>query len=164
MCLSVLMFLTPAVAGAQEKPDLTGQWVLVSAADAENGAARALSVRLFFEHEKDIRGEPIDVPYVTISKMFQSETNSTAQSTTYRIGADGGLAGGRSVPGPSTRFAVRWDSDRLLIETGSYTISGSYSERDEEWTIDESGQLTMTINVRASGDAPTTTTFKYRRP
>lgn len=163
ICLGVLILLAPATIRAQERPDLNGQWVLESAADSEVGAARALTVRQFFEREKDIRGEPIDVPYVTIGRLFQNE----AQTTTHRIGIAGtvgGINADGSAGAPSTRLAVKWSGDGLQIETGSCSPSGICVEHDEAWSLDESGKLTITTTVRASGDSPTTTTFVYRRP
>jgi hypothetical protein len=166
ICLALLLCLSAARLGAQEKPDLTGQWVLESASDEELGAARTLTVRLFFAREPNVRGEPMDVPYVTISRAFQSKMDAITESTTQRIGFSGGTVGGftdASGRNWRTGFALRWDGDRLAIETGSCSPSGNCSERDEVWSLEAADAVTITTTVRASGDAPTTTTVRYRR-
>jgi hypothetical protein len=164
--LSLLISLTAGITAAQDKPDFTGQWALLTPRDAED-AARGLSVRQWLEHMTSVRGVPIDIPYVAIERQFQDGVRSES----YEIGVAGiagGLAAGASVPSWSTRYAVRWDGDRLVIETGRYSgptrESGPYSEHDEVWSLDASGRLVMAVNDRSSGSAPRTTELTYRRP
>jgi hypothetical protein len=155
---------TPA---ARAKPDFTGQWVLVTPPEAAGDAAPELSVRQWFEHTTSVRGDPIDLPRVTIERQFQGGV----RSETYRIGVIegtvGGVAAGVSVPSWQTRFAVKWDGDRLVIETGRYFGSprekGPYSEHGEVWDLDPQGRLVMTITDRDSTTESRTIELTYRK-
>jgi hypothetical protein len=165
--LSLLISLTAGITAAQDKPDFTGQWVLLTPRDAGD-AARGLSVRQWLEHRTSVRGVQIDIPHVAIDRQFQNGVRSES----YQIGIVGGIAGGlyagANVPRRSTRYAVRWDGDRLVIETGRYSgptrEAGSYSEHVEVWSLDASGRLVMAVTDRGSGSSPRTTELTYRRP
>ena len=164
--LSLLVLLTAGITAAQEKPDFTGQWALLTPRDAGD-AARGLSVRQWLEHRTSVRGVPIDIPHLAIERQFQNGMRSES----YQIGIVGGIVGGlpagASVSSWSTRYAVRWDGARLVIDTGRYSgptqESGPYSEHDEVWSLDESGRLVMAVTDRESGSAPRTTELTYRR-
>lgn len=164
--LSLLISLTAGITAAQEKPDFTGQWVLLTPLD-RGDVARGLSVRQWLEHRTSVRGVPIDIPHVAIERQFQDG----GRSERYQIGIVGGIAAGlpagASIPNWS-RYAVKWNGDRLVIETGLYSgptrESGPYSEHDEIWSLDASGRLVMAVNDRGSGSAPRTIELTYRRP
>ena len=164
--LGLLISLTAGTTAAQEKPDFTGQWVLVTPPDGGTDAARALSVSQWFEHTTSVRGVPIDLPHVAMERQFQTGVRSES----YQIGIAGGMTGvsaGVNVPSVRTHYAVKWDDDRLVIETGRYSgptqESGRYSEHDEVWSLDSQGRLVMTVTDRGSGTEPRTTQLTYRK-
>lgn len=151
---------------AQEKPDFTGQWVLVTLPEAAGDAAAELSVRQWFEHATSAPGVPFEIPHVTIERQFKSG----ARSETYRFGTGGtvgGITAGASVPGWRTLYTVKWDGNRLVIETGRYFGSphekGPYSEHGEVWALDPRGRLVMTITDRDSTTESRTTELTYRK-
>jgi hypothetical protein len=170
--LGLLVSLTAGTTAAQEKPDFTGEWVLVAPRDGAMDSAPALSVRQWLEHATSVRGVPIDIPHVAIERDFPTG----ARSERYTIGTSGGVAGGvtsGSVRGAtpsvsvSTRYAVKWDDERLVIETGRYSgpspEAGPYSEHHEVWSLDVEGSLVMTVTDRAPHAEPRTTVLTYRR-
>jgi hypothetical protein len=107
---------------------------------------------------------------ITIERQFVDR----AHTDTFDIGAEGGRVGGivaghdPLTPVPQTRFFVRWEGNRLVMDTGSYAGSsreaGPYTERTETWQLDEAGLLTVTMVDRRSGAEPATSTATYRRP
>jgi hypothetical protein len=166
--LGLLISLIAGPTAAQAKPDFTGQWVLVTPRDGATDAARELSVRQWLEHTTSVRGVPIDLPHVAIERQLPSGVRAES----YQIGIVGGMTGGSpagaNVPSWSTRYAVRWDGDRLVIETASYSgstpASGPHTEHDEVWALDAQGRLVMTVTDRGSSTELRTTEFTYRRP
>ena len=63
---------------------------------------------------------------------------------------------------------VRWDGDRLMIETGQYSgptrESGPYLEHEEVWALDTDGRLIMSVADRDPTTGPRTTQLAYRKP
>jgi hypothetical protein len=165
--LSLLILLGVGITAAQEKPDFTGQWVLLTPRDAGDAAPR-LSVRQWLEHKTTVRGAPIDIPHVAIERQFQNGMRSERYQIGIVGGMAGGLAAGAGVQSWTTRYAVKWDSERLVIETGRYSgptrESGPYSEHDEVWSLDASGRLVITVTDRDSGSSPRTIVLTYQRP
>jgi hypothetical protein len=164
--LGLLVSVIAGTAVAQEKPDFTAEWILVAPRDGAMDAAPELSVRQWLEHETSVRGVPIDIPHVAIERLFQTG----ARSESYQIGIVGGVTGGSAganFPGVRTQYRVKWDGDRLVIETGRYSgptrESGPYSEHDEVWSLEAQGTLVMTVTDRGSGTEPRTTQLTYRK-
>jgi hypothetical protein len=100
---------------------------------------------------------------LTVEKHFEGEV----RTDTYHIGTEGstgtfGVFGGRR---SSRRFAVRWDGDRLRIETTTYRTSDMslYTEHEEVSWLDEQGNLVVTVVDRRSGSDAATRTLTYRR-
>jgi hypothetical protein len=62
---------------------------------------------------------------------------------------------------------VRWESERLRIETGRYSgadrDSGPYTERSEVWWLDDQGRLLITVVDRSSASEAATRTLTYSR-
>jgi hypothetical protein len=131
-------------------------------------AAQELSVRQWLEHTTSVRGAPIDIPHVAIERQFQTAVRSESYQIGIESGTISGFAPRANVPSVSTRYAVNWDGDRLVIETGKYSgptrEQGPYSEHDEVWSLDPEGRLLMTVTDRGSGTEPRTTQLTYRRP
>ena len=103
---------------------------------------------------------------LTVERHFESGTKTQAYLIGTEGGTVGGIAGGRGISA-SSRFSVRWDGERLRIETGSYSgptrDSGPFTEHDEVWTLDEQGRLLISMVDRRSGAEPATRTLTYRR-
>jgi hypothetical protein len=109
---------------------------------------------------------------LTVERSFKTGV----RSETYQIGVEGGVVGGVDRTGrgsgprgesPQTRFAVRWDGNSLVIETGNYSgatrESGPYTEHTEVWRFDAHGRLVITVTDRRSGTESTTGVLTYRR-
>jgi hypothetical protein len=162
----VLLPLVGASPAAQDKPDLSGVWVLQDPPQPGVGIAPSLTVRQPLRRT-NVRGEPMPPAFLelTVERHFTSGTKTER----YYIGTVGGTVGGiadRRGSAPS-RFSVRWDGDRLRIETGSYSgptrDSGPFTEHDEVWSLDEQGRLLISVVDRRSGGEPATRTLTYRR-
>ena len=135
--------------------------------------ARALTVRQSMGGTT-ARGTPAE-PFsrdLTVEREF----STGARTESYQIGVVGGVVGGVDRTGrgagpdgqtPQTRFAVRWDRNRLVIETGTYSgptrESGPYTEHTEAWSLDAQSRLVMTVTDRRSGAESATRTLTYRR-
>jgi hypothetical protein len=158
-------------AAAQSQPDFSGRWVLVRADPADAPAAGTLVVRQPIVRA-NVYGEPTQPFFkaITIERQFVDLT----QIQTYDIGVTGGTVGGIAAGHdplasvPETRFFVRWEDNRLVIDTGSYAGSsraaGPYTERTETWRLDEAGLLTVAVTDRRSDTGSTTSFATYRRP
>ena len=153
----VLALVVGGAAAAQDKPDFSGQWVLVGPNESVLNIAQELAVR-----------QSIEVPFtiLTVEQRFKSEMRSQS----YKIGIIGGTVSvdrSGSGSGSRTHFSVTWDGDRLVIETGSHSgptpESGRYTEHKEVWSLDVRDRLVMAVTDRGSGAEPTTTTLTYQR-
>lgn len=171
-CL-VLLLLIAASVRAQDKPDFSGHWVLENPQEFTSDIARALTVRQSIEGST-ARGTPMEPFFSDLT--VEREFSTGARSESYQIGVVGGVVGGvdRAGPGagpdghsPQTRFAVRWDGNRLVIETGTYSgptrESGPYTEHTEAWSLDAQSRLVITLTDRRSGGESATRTLTYRR-
>jgi hypothetical protein len=162
--LAVVVVLASSGAG-QTKPDFSGRWVLADPVAAPAQFPRTLLVQQPVYRTNDL-GEPTFLDIV-IERRFVGET----RTDTYRIGVQGGVVsvvspgGTTNRPPAQTRFFVRWEADRLVIETGSYSGSrredGPYSERVETWELERSDRLCITFDDRGSAIASTSVTATY---
>jgi hypothetical protein len=156
-----LMLVAVATAGAQGKPDFSGQWLLVTPRD--EGFARELTVR--YEVEERMRSLIVERQYAT-----------DVQRDTYKVGVSGGGVSGGIVGGSGsvsagatleTRFSVTWDYDRLVIltsrDSGPTRESMSHTEHNETWSLDARGQLVILATDRAPSSSPVTTVLTYRK-
>lgn len=173
-CALAWLLLQAAAPAAQDKPDLTGRWVIESPPDAAPEVALALTVTRSIARP-NVTGGPMPPSFTDLT--VDRQLASGIRSDTYQIGVSGGVVGGVDRNGrgtgpngrsPETRFSVRWDGNRLVIETDRYSgptrESGPYTEHAEVWRLDEGGRLVITLTDRGSGVAPTTRTLTYRRP
>jgi hypothetical protein len=169
----LLASLIVGPAAAQGPPDFSGRWVLTSANEAGPSAATQLTVSQSAVRTNG-RGTAISPPFVTL--VVQRRFATAVRSEKYSIGVVGGLVGGIDRngrgPGPNgeslqTRFSTRWDGDRVVIETASYSgrtwESGQYTERDEIWWLNDENTLYVEVTERASGAADWTATLVYAR-
>lgn len=167
----VLALAATAEVAGQSQPDFSGRWDLVRVEPADAQAAGTLVVQQPIVRT-NARGAPMQPFFksITIERPFVEAT----RTDNYPIGAEGGTVGGiiagqdPQVPVPRTRFSVRWEGNRLVIDTGSYAGSsrdaGPYTERTETWQLDDAGLLTVTIADRRSDADSTTSIARYRRP
>ena len=172
-CVVAGMLLTVAVmvVAGQSQPDFSGRWTLVRAVPADAQAAGTLLVQQLVGRT-NVHGAPLAPFYksITIERQFGDRTLTDS----YDIGVQGGNVGGilaghdPLTPVPQTRFFVRWEGSRLVMDTGFYAGSsreaGPYAERRETWQLDEAGLLTITVADRRSGADSTISTATYRRP
>jgi hypothetical protein len=158
----------PAIS-AQDKPDFSEQWVLVS---PTNGAtnAQTMTVRESFKRES-VKGTPMDSPLITLA--VERRSNNGGRSEVYTIGTVGGIvdgAVGNPGTGPGgqrqTRFSTTWDGDKLVIDirySGRPVDAGADSEHKEIWSLDPQGALLLITTDRSPGTEPTTINLTYRR-
>ena len=161
--LSILSMLVAATVVAQDKPDFSGRWILETSAGAGPDGARALTVRQPVVRT-NVYGAPMPPFFKELSVDRQFGTD--VRSETYQIGIEGGAINvGAALP--HTRFSVRWDDNRLVIDTGRYSgstrESGPYTEHTEVWQLDAAGRLIVSTTDRGSGIASTTKTLTYRK-
>ena len=169
--LIVSSLLLASRLAAQSQPDFSGRWDLVRVEPADAQAAATLVVQQLIART-NVYGAPMQPFFksITIERRFSDRTHTDA----YDIGVQGGKIGGITAgqdpltPVPQTRFVVRWEGNRLVVDTGSYAGSSReaapYSERTETWQLDDARLLTITTVVRRSSADSTTSTATYRRP
>ena len=113
-----LVALTVAAPVAQDRPDFSGTWILVSPSPAPSNAPQTLVVNATFRRQSP-RGTPLNPPLVALTVDPRSGT--LIRPGNYDVGMTGGVVGGlpgRS-PQTSSRFSTKWDGDRLVAV--SYT-------------------------------------------
>ena len=113
-CSPLLLSLAAAVA-AQDKPDFSGQWALVTAVPSTANAASRLTVRQPTARA-NVFGAPMTPTFTTLTVERVFGDRSTTE--TFQIGIQGGIVGGGGV---WTRFSVGWEGDQLVITSGSET-------------------------------------------
>ena len=171
--VSILWILVAATVAAQDKPDFSGHWILETAAAADPAVARSLTVRQPVVRT-NVYGAPMPPFFKELSVERQFVTG--VRTETYQIGIEGGMVGavrpanrgtGRDVNVPQTRFSVRWEDDRLVIQSGSYSgptrDAGPYTEHTQVWQLDAAGRLILSTTDRGSDVASTTKTLTYRK-
>jgi hypothetical protein len=169
--LSILSMFVAASVAAQDTPDFSGQWNLETSADADPAVAQSLTVR---QHavRTNVYGDPIPLFFkeLTVERRFGNDV----RTETYQIGIEGGVVGGVSPPNRGidvnvsrTRFSVRWEDNRLVIDIGSYSgpsrEAGPFTEHTEVWQLDATGMLILSMTDRGSGIPSTTKTLMYRK-
>ena len=157
-----------AVAGAQDKPDFSGRWVLNDLSHLSTDTAAVMTVRMMVRRT-NVRGEAM-MPHFS-EMIVEREVETGLRIGSYQIGLVGGVVGGIDAGGKaspsSTEYSTTWQGDRLVIMHGTYSgppgERGKYSESTEEWSLESADRLVITLTTRAS-EAPTTTrTIAYRR-
>jgi hypothetical protein len=153
-----------AMAAAQTQPDFSGRWVLERSEGAGVENARALVVRQPVVRE-NVYGVPIQPVFlqITVERQFAAAT----RTDTYCIcrgGRVGGVTAGGQSRGPTSSFFVRWEENRLVIDTAtSAGENGLPVAHTEVWQLDANGTLTVKIEDRVQGAEPRTGTATYRR-
>src|SRR5262245_41231204 len=160
---AILLMAIPMAVAAQDKPDFSGGWVLVSSSTPDPSAAQTLTVRQTVTRT-NVRGGLMQPFFGTL--IVKRQFAGRATTDTYQIGVQGGIVGGGIA---ETRHSVRWEGNRLVIETGSYSSpgparsDGPYSERTEEWQLDAAGRLVLSVTERRSGAQEVSNTLTYQK-
>ena len=151
----------PNAVAAQDNPDFSGRWVLVSSSTPDPAAAQTLTVRQTVTRT-NVFGRRIE-PFFS-ALIVERQFGDRAATDTYQIGVQGGAVGGG---GAESRHSVHWEGNRLVIETGSYSgparRDGPYSEHIEEWQVDAAGRLVLSVTDRRSGAQETSSTLTYQK-
>lgn len=168
------LLVTPLVAvgvAAQDKPDFSGNWVLQDPSQPGVDIPRTLAIHQPLQRTT-VLGKPM--PPVFLQLTIERHFERGVRAETYHIGTEGGtvsgiVGDGRSVQDVNraqTRVSVRWEGDRLRIETGHYSgptrDSGPYTEHTEVWWLDEQGRLLVTVVDRRSDSEVAARTLTYR--
>src|SRR5205809_894516 len=111
---------------AQGKPDFSGHWILETSADAAPDVPQSLTVRQPVVRT-DVHGAPMAPFFKELSVERQFVTD--VRTETYQVAVGGGMVGRiRANPGTAadvnvsqTRFSVRWEGNRLVIDTSRYS-------------------------------------------
>jgi hypothetical protein len=169
-CLLLTTFGTVGLA-AQDKPDFSGTWVLQDARQRGVDIPGTLAIRQLLQRTT-ASGEPMLPAFVEL--RVERHFESGVRADTYHLGTVGGTVSG--IPGDGSdppinrgwsRESVRWEGDRLHIDTEHYSgptrDSGPYTEHTEVWWLDEQGQLLIMVADRRSDSEVDRRTLTYRR-
>jgi hypothetical protein len=154
---------------AQDKPDFSGRWVLQDPAKPGADVPRTLVVRQPLRTATAL-GVPMPPVFIDISVERRFETG--VRTDTYDIGTEAGTVSGQGVSPPdafhpSTRVSVKWEGDRLRIDTASYTTptrdSGPVAEHSEVWRLETQDRLVITVVDPRDRIEPPMRMLTYRR-
>src|SRR5678815_5529148 len=87
-CVLILSVGQPA--SAQDKPDFSGDWILVNRRDAPTNAAQSITVHESFKRES-VRGTSVNPPLITL--MVERRINGTVHGELYTVGTISGTVG-----------------------------------------------------------------------
>jgi hypothetical protein len=160
------MALAPGTLGAQapaqDKPDFSGHWMLVSPRKSNDSIARELTVRR--------TSNELDAPsgVLHVERRFGNSGNIESESLLIgvRSGTVNGISPGstQAFPSTSSRVSVTWNGSRLVIEKSSYSGPGTAAQHVEEWSLTGKNTLLITMTDRIRGSLqPKTVTVSYRR-
>ena len=91
LCTGFLIFAAIAVTTAQDRPDFSGTWTLVSPNPAPSNAPQTLVVEASFSRQS-ARGTPISPPLVTLA--VSPRFGNAIRSDIYTVGTIGGVVSG----------------------------------------------------------------------
>jgi hypothetical protein len=147
----MLLATGPVTAAAQDKPDFSGRWVLVSASRTGPDVATSLIVRQPVRRTNAF-GAPM--PPAFLDLVVERQSADRVRTDTFQIGVSGGIVGGGGV---QSRFSVRWEGNRLVISNENVS-----SEHTEEWELSQ-GSLVITTTDRDAGGDTKASTLIYRK-
>jgi hypothetical protein len=160
-CVPIVGCFAAAIVGsAQQRPDLSGAWQLVSASVKDARTARILVIRM------SEGATPGSAP-VGFEVQRVSDSGTRVEGHNFGMGGVvGGITPGSSAPSAHTTRAVYWRGDELLMESGQYSgpdqLSGPYSERSEAWRLSD-GALHVAIVERGTGRERSIVELVYQR-
>lgn len=147
----ILVSLLSGTAVAQQRPDFSGQWILVSSPAAN--AATELTVEFWVSDSSRPR------EYVSVERWFGNHSMET-----FSIVIDSPL-----VPAPvgsrSGHYAA-FEGRTLVIHRATHLLPAREwaTERTEIWSLTPDGLLRITITDRPTSGEPLTTEALYRKP
>jgi hypothetical protein len=122
---------------AQAKPDFSGTWTPVPAADAAGGGGGGR-----------MGGGPMTVKQTADSLSIERQGRNGAMTTSYKLdGSETDVPMGR---GGSAKATAKWDGDKLVITTKT-----EQGESTQTWSV-AADKLTI---ERTGGRGPSTTTY-----
>jgi hypothetical protein len=139
---------------AQEKPNFSGEWILVSPSEPPAGTPRGLTVAL-------------DASSVKITRVSESGSESVVYKINPGTRTDSGVTG--TVGGPSIKSEARWVGSSLKFDNGTCRRQPdgveTCEERIETWSAGpKPGLLTIERTQIGSEKRVATATSVYRRP
>jgi hypothetical protein len=136
------MLLVVGTPFAQQQPDLSGQWVVVSAPE---GAGQGMQVN------QDATTLTVD-PQSPESQVLVYKLDGTEQRMVLRS------------EGSDFVSKAAWADNRLSITSTTSTPNGGKIEQKQVWSIDDNGRLTVEVeNVRNGELPPMKMTMVYKR-
>ena len=146
LLLFVAMVLGPAAHGSQDKPNLTGTWVIVS---PESSAGQVETIK----HEG-----------ATLTRGHDSEGRH-GHSFTYTL--DGRESRNVLEPHPGEEIVVlgraSWDGNTLVIKEATTYPNGRKREVTSRWRLDEKGQLHVEADSTVDGKPEPPMKLVYRK-
>ena len=170
--LLVLVLLSGAVV-AQDPPDFSGAWVLISPT-AAGGSVTELNVHQESRYAS-VNGAQLSRPAVILT-ITRRSADARMTRDVVRVGTVGGRVGGvnrdgrgTGPDGQVTRTAESssWSGTTLVLakseHNGPSRTSGPYVERTETWSLDSDGMLLIRVEEQGSNRSPVNETLRYRR-
>ncbi|HYN09425.1 MAG TPA: hypothetical protein VES67_18725 [Vicinamibacterales bacterium] len=138
ICLMVL------VASAQQKPDFSGRWVIVTPAESAGleQVVKHDATTLTTAHASEGAG------HATIYKLDGSESRNVIVSH----GSD-----------LVTLSRVSWSGNKLIITSATTYPDGRKLDQKQEWSLDSDGRLMIELTESMQGGPPTTTTLVHKK-
>ncbi len=130
--LTVLLLSLVTVPTAQQKPNLTGTWVVVSPAEAAGQEYRLTHDETRFIQAHDSEGDGHSFTYPLDGKEHRIIMSSH--------GAD-----------LVTLATASWNGERIVIREKTTYPDGRVMESTQAWSLDASGQLTVTFLQAVDG-------------
>ena len=138
--------LAAALVSAQDRPDFSGEWVLVEPSNIPG------SNLIVVQNEQTIR---IEAYSWGTPSFFQ-----TPSSGTYGVRTVGGVVG--PIPGDRTGVRWSWQAGTLVVTfEGGRLVAGA--SKQEVWSLDSRGRLAVGIATRMPNGSRTTTRWVYRK-
>jgi len=166
--LLIMATLAGAVVSAQQHPDFSGRWVLVSATRWSMDVPQTLTVQQPVSRTTAL-GAPMPraLLRLTVERTFASGSHTDSYNLGVEGGTVGGLVGGVASGAASfqTRFSVRWEGDALVIWNASYSGTSSTApdtEHSETWELDADGRLVVTVVDRGVNVDSTPNKLSYQ--
>ena len=153
LCLLLTSFQASGAA-AQDKPNFSGEWILVTPSEPPAGMARRLTVA----H---------DAASIGITRM--SDNGSKSESHKLDPSVTSGAVKGTSGRGETlTKSDARWTGSSLELNDNNCQSRPdgieTCVERSEAWSLGKTGLLSIEVTTYGPGKRVSKATFIYRKP
>jgi hypothetical protein len=157
--LCVVLLMVGLSVAAQTHPDFSGRWVLEDAPDASGQTALELIVQQAERTTSALgRALPEPITYLTVERRLATEKRIDRYEPVGLVGGVvEGLSGQSGTLTTTMQWATKWEGAVLVL---ARTARGE--TREERWSLDADGTLTLTTTVRANG-SESPTRLVYRR-